>query len=51
KKDSEAEKEVEAEEEPEATIGKADLQLTETYNIVRDLLYLMFKNSRKPASE
>ncbi|MBA2727128.1 MAG: PDZ domain-containing protein [Parachlamydiaceae bacterium] len=51
KKDSDAEKEVEAEDEPEATIGKADLQLTETYNIVRDLLYLMFKNSKKPPSE
>lgn len=44
KKDSETEKEIVPEEEPEATIGKEDLQLNETYNIARDLLYLMLKN-------
>lgn len=49
KKDNEPEKDVEPDEDAlsDTNIGKADLQLTETYNIVRDLLYLMLKNSKK----
>ena len=48
KKDNETDKDVEPDEEAvlESTIGKADLQLVEAYNITKDLLYLMLKNSK-----
>lgn len=52
KKDKNQEKDVDYDEETasETTVGKADLQLIETYNVVRDLLYLMLKNSKQAAA-
>lgn len=50
KKKEDVEKDIEPDEETstETAIGKADLQLTETYNIVRDLLYLMLMQKNEP---
>jgi carboxyl-terminal processing protease len=43
-------KDIEPEEDSvETTVGKSDLQLAETYNILKDLLYLSMSQNQKPA--